>query len=104
MGSEGGGIDLNFGTPEPVLWAIRSPSPRLTAAIVMVGLTSEEELRRSEKEVGMKKEELLLLLLVVDDEKEKVASFCGFNVGSVLFWNWLLVWEFIAGDKEDHGV
>lgn len=72
MGSEGGGIDLNFGTPEPVLWAIRSPSPRLTAAIVMVGLTSEEELRRSEKEVGMKKEELLLLLLVVDDEKEKV--------------------------------
>jgi len=28
MGREGGGMDLNFGTPEPVLSAIRSAKPR----------------------------------------------------------------------------
>lgn len=27
MGREGGGSDLNLGTPEPVLSAIRSPRP-----------------------------------------------------------------------------
>lgn len=31
VGIEGGGIDLNLGTPEPVLSAMRSDSPRLTA-------------------------------------------------------------------------
>lgn len=30
-GSEGGGRDLNLGTPEPVLSAIRSPRPLLAA-------------------------------------------------------------------------
>lgn len=35
MGSEGGGRDLNLGTPEPVLCAIRSPRPLLTAEEVV---------------------------------------------------------------------
>lgn len=34
MGSEGGGRDLNLGTPDPVLLAIRSPSPLLTEPAV----------------------------------------------------------------------
>ena len=32
MGSDGGGIDLNLDTPDPLLSAIRSENPRLTAA------------------------------------------------------------------------
>ena len=36
-GIEGGGIDLNLGTPEPVLSAIRSESPRLAAVAVAEG-------------------------------------------------------------------
>ncbi|KAK2995967.1 hypothetical protein RJ640_026006 [Escallonia rubra] len=51
-GSEGGGMDLNLGTPEPVLSAIRSTSdPRPTAAVAVVG--ASPKVRRSENEVVM---------------------------------------------------
>lgn len=47
-GKEGGGVDLNFGTPEPVLSAIRSDKPPR-------GLSSLiGEAKRSEKDVVMK--------------------------------------------------
>lgn len=36
MGKEGGGIDLNLGTPDPVLSAIRSDSPRNCLFSVLV--------------------------------------------------------------------
>ena len=53
MGNDGGGIDLNFGTPEPVLSAIRSESPLPEAALssaaeVATGSSSAAEVRRSE--------------------------------------------------------
>lgn len=51
MGSEGGGIDLNFGTPDPVLSAIRSESPLPTAPlspVVVVTVSSSADVRRSE--------------------------------------------------------
>ena len=60
IGSEGGGSDLNLGTPEPVLSAIRSdndnPPPRLPWLTAEEGLSSSvvPEARRSEKDVVMK--------------------------------------------------
>lgn len=55
MGSEGGGIDLNLGTPHPVRSSMRSDSPRrpLSMAFVVVGSSSVPEAKRSEKEVVM---------------------------------------------------
>ncbi|GMN23501.1 hypothetical protein TIFTF001_000152 [Ficus carica] len=52
MGREGGGKDLNLGTPQPVRSAMRSESPprRVSAAAP----SSPPEARRSEKEVVMK--------------------------------------------------
>lgn len=50
MGSDGGGRDLNLGTPDPVLSAIRSPSPLLTAAAEVV-VWWLSEVRRLVKEV-----------------------------------------------------
>lgn len=50
MGSEGGGRDLNLGTPEPVLSAIRSPRPLLTADEEVVVVEWRSEVRRLVKE------------------------------------------------------
>lgn len=38
MGNEGGWIDLNLGTPDPVLSAIRSDNPRVVVVVVVVVL------------------------------------------------------------------
>lgn len=57
MGSEGGGSDLNLGTPDPVRSAIRSDSPpwwlTCLAVAVVLGSSSVPEANRSEKEVVM---------------------------------------------------
>lgn len=50
IGSEGGGRDLNLGTPHPVRSAIRSDSPRRLLSPAVVS-SSAPEARRSEKEV-----------------------------------------------------
>ena len=47
-GREGGGVDLNLGTPEPVL-SDKPPPPPCGGLLLSVG-----EARRSEKEVVMK--------------------------------------------------
>ena len=52
-GREGGGVDLNLGTPEPVL-SDKPPPPPCGGLLLSVG-----EARRSEKEVVMKGYELL---------------------------------------------
>lgn len=49
MGSEGGGRDLNLGTPEPVLSAIRSARPLVEEVVVVAEWRSE--VRRLVKEV-----------------------------------------------------
>lgn len=36
MGSEGGWMDLNLGTPDPVLSATRSDKPRVVAVVALV--------------------------------------------------------------------
>ncbi len=56
MGKEGGGIDLNLGTPDPVRSAIRSDKPRCLFSILVVfgSSISLPEARRSEKDVVMK--------------------------------------------------
>ena len=52
---KGGGIDLNLGTPDPVLSAIRSDKLRfLFSNVVLWASSSLGEARRSEKEVVMK--------------------------------------------------
>lgn len=51
MGSEGGGIDLNFGTPEPTLSAIRAASPPVRGAGAWSEKEDMKELERR-KEVG----------------------------------------------------
>lgn len=56
MGSEGGGRDLNLGTPDPVRSAIRSaspPWPTCRAVVLVLGSSSVPEAKRSEKEVVM---------------------------------------------------
>lgn len=51
MGSKGGGKDLNLGTPEPVLSAIRSERPLLAAAEEVVVVDEwRSEVRRLVKE------------------------------------------------------
>lgn len=52
MGREGGGKDLNLGTPQPVRSAMRSESPRRWVSAAAP--SSPPEARRSEKEVVMK--------------------------------------------------
>ena len=52
MGSDGGGIDLNLDTPDPLLSAIRSENPRLMAAD---GQFPES---RSEKDVLVAEEDM----------------------------------------------
>lgn len=49
-GREGGGVDLNLGTPDPVLSAIRSDNPRDLSAAGLSGAATGEA-RSSEKEV-----------------------------------------------------
>lgn len=52
-GSEGGGIDLNLGTLEPVLSAMRSERPPARPKVEVVGMASSSAVRRSEKVVVM---------------------------------------------------
>lgn len=54
MGSEGGGRDLNFGTPQPLRSSIRSESPRRELSMEVGSSSVPEEAKRSEKEVVMK--------------------------------------------------
>jgi len=51
MGSEGGWMDLNLGTPEPVLSATRSENPRVVLGSCWRRSVKEEE---EEEELGMK--------------------------------------------------
>lgn len=75
MGSEGGGRDLNLGTPEPVLSAIRSARP-LVEEVVVVEWRSE--VRRLVKEVeDMNEKEFAEVCEgAVMTEKEKCVCVC----------------------------
>lgn len=76
MGREGGWIDLNFGTPEPVLSAIRSDNPReVVLLLAPPNSAGDGEARRSVKEVVVMNGWVAKVKLLVGCEFDKASKF-----------------------------